>query len=71
MLNPPEIPSSGKLNNNKFADVKKLLQTHYGDNWMNDEELVYFKNLILPESNMDVQAIPFNDNENDTLRMRR
>lgn len=68
MLNPPEIHSSGKVNNNKLKDVKNLLQTHYGDNWIQDEELVYFKNLILPESNVDEEAIlPLDDNENDTL----
>lgn len=67
MLNPPEIHSSGKVNSNKLTDVKNLLQTHYGDSWMDDEELVYFRNLILPVNNMNEDAIPLNDNENDTL----
>lgn len=63
MLNVAEIKCSGKLNRNKIVDVKKLIETHYGDNWPNDEELVYFKNIIIGH-NMEKDASETDPNDN-------
>jgi len=47
MIHPNYIPIKDfKVNEKKAADVKHLLQIHYGENWQEFPELQYFKNFF-------------------------
>lgn len=42
-----------KLNPKKLADVKKLLNTHFGQDWKDEENLSWYANLLADDKNGD------------------
>lgn len=54
MINPIEIVKhTTKINDNKITDVKKLLNTHYGERWGELEKLIFYRKMF-----SRIQAIP-------------
>ncbi|CAB3251975.1 unnamed protein product [Arctia plantaginis] len=46
MLNPEPLPNIVAVNKNKLQDVKKLLQKHYGSEWVALRSLMFYKELL-------------------------
>lgn len=46
MLNPSKIHPSCSLSDAKKNDILILLKSHWGNDWQQNEELLFFKNLI-------------------------
>lgn len=45
-MNPPVTPKSNSTKQAKQVDVKNVLKKHYGDQWRNIEDLLFYKNII-------------------------
>lgn len=45
-MNPPVIRMSNSIKQAKKVDVNNLLKKHYGDQWRNIEDLLFYKNII-------------------------
>lgn len=45
-INPETVQLHVKVKEEKLNDVKKLLRTHYGDNWEDMPQLDYYKNVF-------------------------
>lgn len=52
---------SGLVNINKIKDVKRLLIKHYGENWSEDEELIFYKSLIVDTANIEDGTLNSNE----------
>lgn len=53
------IPAGVSVKPAKLNDVNNLLTKHYGDEWQNHEDLVYYKNVLARRMNND------SDNESE------
>lgn len=68
MIAPNQILQEVAVKQLKLRDVNKLLNTHYGDNWRNQDTLQYFARVVpqfmLAENNEDCED---NDIPDETL----
>lgn len=45
-MNPTKITMQNALNTDKKTDVNNLLTAHYGNEWKNDQGLIFYKYVI-------------------------
>lgn len=52
MIQPQTLSSGVPVNKNKLQDVKKLLDKHFGPEWMNLQSLAFYVNLFASQESL-------------------
>lgn len=58
------VPAGVPVKPAKLKDVKNLLTKHYGDEWENNENLDYYKNIF---TRLDTRATTYDSDDNESL----
>lgn len=45
-INPEIVKPGVQISNAKISDVQKLLKHHFGENWAEMDDLIFYKNVI-------------------------